>query len=191
MDILKYLPALPNVVVVPIILVTLVVSLWPRIYQLINDLSASQRAFRTEQQRLELLKLRYEIEALVKTHDIERIEDDVPSAATLPVPAGSLRDSPTPGLQLGNLARFGYGGIGGVIPSLLASASRVIMGLEGGDELDMLLPGGDFWIGAAIFFFLAGIIAITYEQLRRSRMLCVMAGLSVVLVIVALGNVYA
>ena len=57
-------PGLPGWVPVAFTLGMVVLGLWPKISQVISDLSAGDRQYRAEKRRLELLKLRYEIEVM-------------------------------------------------------------------------------------------------------------------------------
>ena len=75
-DLAKILPTLPSWISLPIICLTIVVTLWPKLLQFWKDLSSSQRTHDSEKKRLELLKLKYEIEAIKKQVGLENLADD-------------------------------------------------------------------------------------------------------------------
>jgi hypothetical protein len=53
---------------------------WPRIRELLYDVFPSQRQFRREKQKLELLKLMYEVEAIKKQHDLGELASRLPAS---------------------------------------------------------------------------------------------------------------
>ena len=177
----KYLSDLSPWVAVPIILVTVFVTLWPKVYQVIMDLSADNRRFQNEKQRLELLKLRYEIEAIRKSNGLDQIAADV-----VPPPLAQAPAIETPlgtGERLSVWKRFGYGAMGGLAPGLY----RLLVTLIGiGHSLPGSTPAVE--IAATVFALVimsafGGVAASFVPRSRASPTLCAMIGVSTVLVL--------
>ncbi len=189
----KYVAGLSPWVAIPIILLTLFVTLWPKIYQVFIDLNADHRAFKNELRRLELLKLRYEIEAIRKSNDLDKISIEPPSGGSAPsepllpeplppgplppgpLPPEALPPEPSPTLTLPLWKRFSFGAMGALIPSLYKIS--VAVALEG------VAPPLMFYVGVALLCLFGGMGASAVPKDRASRFLCVMVGLSMVLVI--------
>jgi hypothetical protein len=98
-DISNFLPSLPSWVTIPIVLLTITLSLVPRIYQVLTDLTAHSREYKRENERLTLLKLRYDIEALKKDKNLpdfpepasSRMPPEIPPALSIKPLSGLLR----------------------------------------------------------------------------------------------------
>jgi len=58
----------------------LAISVLPTIRELLKDAFPSQRQFRREKQKLELLKLMYEVEAIKKQHDLGELATRLPQS---------------------------------------------------------------------------------------------------------------
>src|SRR5215470_15852599 len=110
-DFSKLLPSLPSWITIPIVLLTVGLSLVPRIYQVFVDLTARSREYKRENERLTLLKLRYEIEALKKDKNLQDLPDGL-SDRTPPQASAASADK-----QLNFLTRFLYGASGAAIPA--------------------------------------------------------------------------
>ena len=176
----QYIANLSPWAAIPIVLVTLFVTLWPKIYQVFLDLNADHRAFHQERRRLELLKLRYEIEALRKSHDLAKIPVEQPSAP-IPAPAAPATER-RHSLPLPIWQRFSFGAIGALIPSvyrILISAAVV----DAAAGTGFLLPSLGYYIGVVLLCIIGGLAASFVPRERASPFLCVMVGLSIVLII--------
>src|SRR5437660_6322283 len=70
------LPAgLPPTLSIAIIILTTVVSLAPKFFAMFSNFSGGSRAFKREKERLDLLKLRYEIEAFKREKNLEDLTE--------------------------------------------------------------------------------------------------------------------
>ena len=87
---LKYLLAFPAWIATPIVVVTLLLTLWPQIRQMIADVTYTDRKLEHEKRHLELVKLRYEIEAIKKANGLESLPHEV---AATPVPSTTASQS--------------------------------------------------------------------------------------------------
>ena len=123
-DPLQYLLTLPPWVAIPIILVTLIVTYLPNIYQVFHNLNTENREYQNERRRLELLKLRYEIEAICKTNDLKQISEQV-----LPVEKSLSSDpsaKPSVPFSLSFWQRFLYGALGAFLPFLIFYSDLIL-----------------------------------------------------------------
>jgi hypothetical protein len=71
---------LPSWLIAFLAAVLLAISLWPKVHELLNDIFPSQREFRREKQKLELLKLMYEVETIKKQHDLGELASRLPQS---------------------------------------------------------------------------------------------------------------
>ena len=125
---------LPIWVVLPGVIAIWIVTQWPRIRDLLRHVIPSQRAFYREKQRLELLKLKYEIEALRQTNNLENLEEStyggeasITSGGRIepdspPTPATEPKSEPFSILDAGR--RIGLGAFGGFLVQIYTLAVR-------------------------------------------------------------------
>jgi hypothetical protein len=176
-ELAKFLPALPLWVSVPIIVVAIIVTLWPKILQAITELSAANRAFRREKMRLELLKLHYKIEALKKE---KGLDDRPPSASEMAPTMPSKEVLPSSGPTKTPLLRrqqFVFGATGALLP--------VVLNLLFTDVATTDSPF--FWFGLvirlALFGLIAGIASALLAPTLATKTNCFLLGLSVTLIL--------
>lgn len=120
-EIVKELPNLPPGILLTIALSTLCLQSGPKIYEVFRDFRSDENALRREKERLQLLKLLYEIEILRKEHNLSELVP-VPRS-TLTVIAQSENKARPPFTYL---PRFIIGGMGGVISVLIFVAKSDI-----------------------------------------------------------------
>lgn len=179
---IKYLTNLPLWFALPVVITTLIVTLWPKVFQIILDLSVNSRLFQKEKRCLELLKLRYEIEAIKKTNNLSDLNDEYLSS-TLNHHNEKKKDTPKKkdffSQPLMLWQRICFGGIGGIIPILFR---YIVLNLRSFFKVDFNPLSIDFigiFIGFLIFFSIGGIGASFLPKKRSSARICVLVGLSV------------
>jgi hypothetical protein len=177
-EIYKLLPSLPSWITIPIVFLTIALSLVPRIYGVFGDLTARSREYKRENERLTLLKLRYEIEALKKDKNLPDLPDGL-SVRTPPQASAASDDK-----QLNFLTRFLYGASGAAIPAILTGVVSTAHFHPGPVE-----PGYwvGYWVGFAIgvliFGCFVGLVSAAILRRRTTRLVCFLVGLSIVLLI--------
>lgn len=174
-EITKLLPALPLWVSIPIIIVAVVVTLWPKILQAITEFSAASRTFQREKMRLELLKLHYEIEALKKDKGLAEMPpllDNTPAIA----PTESPSQVPARG-TLSKFQQFAYGAAGALLPIAL---NFVVLDYSA-NASPMFLAG--LFLRLLLFALIAGIASALLARTLATKTNCFLVGLSVTLVL--------
>lgn len=181
----KYLADLSPWVTIPIVLSTIFVTLWPKVHQVFLDLNADNRAFENEKRRLELLRLRYEIEALKKSNDLADLSEDLHPLIDPPPP------SPQPELtkvvrlperKLPLWQRFLFGAGGALIPGAYGVLPLAIRGV---DFIGLTSVDWRLLIFITVFSYggFGGFSALLVPRHRASPLFCVMVGISAVLLI--------
>jgi hypothetical protein len=191
---LKYLTVLPTWLLVPLSMLIVFLVLWPKFVQLYRDISARHRQFDEEKRRLELLKLRYEIEAIKKQHGLGDVADlpelppleetgqASPKAEPLEETGqASPRAEPSPQADkppaidfesrlLSAWSRFTLGALGGVLIPL--SQLTAGMATSGGPPLLAA------FLSIAMLGVLGGAAAVAIVPRRSTAALCLMVGLA-------------
>ncbi len=176
MDISKLLPSLPEWLLLPIIIVVLIVTLWPTIIQMVQELSSTSRAYAREKQRLELLKLRYEIEAIKKEKDLERIDEEklFPNSEQ-PALTAEVREELSSGEQLTFRWRFAYGAAGSLLPIFL---NILLTDIQVVSEIGMAYVLGMVF-RLIIFAVVSGIGSAFLAKGNANKQMCFLMGLSI------------
>jgi hypothetical protein len=175
---LKYLQGMPAWIAMPIVVVTLLLTLWPQIRQMIADLKAVDRSLENEKRRLELLKLRYEIEAIKKANGLKSLPSEGAAIAVMPAPLSQSESAPTStGCGISIFGRFAAGAAGAVAPSVYR---YLILFLS---EPNQALPTIGYFLGVVILCAVGGLGAVMVPRHRASWGFCALVGLSIVLLI--------
>ena len=162
------MPRLPPGAIIPAAVFLIVIFAWSQLRGVWEDLLPSYRAYSRQKRQLALLKLRYEIEALKKTNNLEELAvEPHPSKEVLP---SEYRPS-TPRLRVG-WATFNFGALGGV---LVTSLIFLFGSSLGADDFKILAP---FLLISAT---LGGVAATLFSI--RSKMLAFSTGVSAVTVL--------
>ena len=174
MDITSLLPSLPEWASIPIILLIIVVTLWPKILLIIQEFSSNSKEFKLEKQKLELLRLRYEIEAIKKENKLDEIlQEELP-------PSHVEIESDKQIVQHGQLkfwSRFGYGAVGSFAPILL---NLMMVGFSTGLTGDLVLYEViGISIRLILFALLSGIGAAFLSKNHATKQMCFLTGLSI------------
>ena len=182
MDITKILPSLPEWISLPIIVVTALVTLWPKIVTVFKDLNRESRAYVSEKQRLELLKLRYEIEAIKKDSELEDITDqyNVESVDIVPEPS-QPNETASETYELNIWGRFWFGVAGTAAPILL-NLILVDIPLSSNDELSFATILG-ISLRFIIFALLGGMGSAFLAKGNATKQTCFLIGLSISLLL--------
>lgn len=179
MDISNLLPSLPEWLAIPLILIAVFVWLWPKMAGVIRDFRTSSRVHVLEKQRLELLKLRYEIEAIKKENGLFELQEDSIIPEIEVSPSENLpKAEDKPAQVLGFWTRFGYGAGGSALPILVNLALfdwRLLF-----QELDMAVLLG-YAIRLVVFAALAGVGSAFIARHPTTRPMCFLIGLSITL----------
>ena len=176
-DAVKLLPPLPLWVSIPILVVTLFTTMGPRLIQTVRDLNSRDRAYQRERQQLELLKLRYEIEALKKEKGLEPLP---PSVSVASAPAAAVTKEGPPLTQTILLKRFLYGGLGALLPLGLTVLIQD-SGSMSVDRTQFFVLGYVFRV--MILFVLGGMIGALNTRPHATPIDYIMAGLSISLLL--------
>ena len=157
------------------------VWLWPRIAEVIHDLQTSSRVYTLEKQRLELLKLRYEIEVIKKENELADLQEHtiLPEIELSSSENGTTLES-APRQRLGFLTRFSYGASGAVLPispNLVLFDWQIIT-----LEFDLAVFLG-LMVRIVVFMTLGGIGSAFIAKNSESRLLCFMVGLAITLML--------
>jgi hypothetical protein len=176
MDISKLLPSLPEWLSLPIIIVVLIVTLWPKIIQMVQELSSTSRAYAREKQRLELLKLRYEIEAIKKEKSLEKIdEEELFPNIEQPTLTAEKRLGVSFDEQLTFWWRFAYGAAGSLLPIFL---NVLLIDIQVASEI-----GVGYFLGMIvrliIFAVVSGIGSALLAKGNANKQMCFLIGLSI------------
>lgn len=190
---------LPIWVVLPGLIAIWIVTQWPRIRDVLRDMIPSQRAFYREKQRLELLKLKYEIEVLRQTNNLENIEESThggEAAATsegrqegagLPTPVSEPPSEPFSLLDAGR--RVGLGALGGFLVQIYTIVAKAEYSafVAVNRSLEMYLS----WYIAPLFLvvvltFLSGIAAYVLTDRDTTGFRCFALGAIVLVVLFGL-----
>jgi hypothetical protein len=180
-EVAKVLPALPVWVSVPILLITLLATLWPKLVQTIRDLSSWDRNYQREKLQLELLKLRYEIEALKKDKGLETL----PVSLSAPSPTATIvvpDVRPQTHTRLSVVKRFLYGSSGALIPVAL---NILLLDSDLLRHYDFVILLG-YAFRAVVFLVLAGSASALLSSGQATRANCILTGLSVALLLTVL-----
>ena len=172
MDITKLLPSLPEWISLPIILMVIIVTLWPKILLIIKDLNSSSRVHEREKQKLELLKIRYEIEAIRKENGLDEITQEETDEVIFE-PDTELSEQQT----LSAWLRFGYGVAGSLAP-IMVNLLLVDFPPDSAIELSNANIAG-ITIRLLIFALLAGIGAAFLAKDHATKQTCFLVGLSI------------
>jgi hypothetical protein len=171
MDIEKVLPILPRWMAIPVILLTILLSLGPQLSKWVSSLTGRSRAYQRERERLSLLKLRYEIEALKKEKGLV----DIPEPR-LDFPGRSVEEN-GPAKALGFGRRFLYGALGTLVPLLLRLSIELLQTGSG-----HLVDAG-YMVGVLILALIGGLASAAFLRRATSSLLCFLVGLSLVLLL--------
>jgi hypothetical protein len=120
------LPQLPASLVIPTALVLILILMWSRLRQIWQDVLPSYRSYSQEKMRLEILKLRYEIEAIKKSHNLKTIEP--PKRELKTIQRRNLGNDTEPVFN-----RVIYGALGGAtisIIKLISVLSTIIANIQ-------------------------------------------------------------
>jgi hypothetical protein len=172
----KLLPGLPRWLSIPLILITVVAAIWPRIVQTIREGSKQRREYEFKKQNLELLRLRYEIEVLRKEHALLELPPEVIVPELVPVPMGEAS-------KLSSRQRFFYGALGAVAPiiiQLLFVDVRIVFP----SATTVVLVA--YFIRLVLLTSLAGVTSFLLPRGISSRGLCFLTGLSMTLLLTLL-----
>lgn len=190
---------LPIWVVLPGLIAIWIVTQWPRIRDLLNDVIPSQRAFYREKQRLELLKLKYEIEILRSTNNLENIEnsshDDEALAALeerqesdeLPRLSSELQSEAFTLLDVGR--RVSLGAFGGFLVQIytvaIKGSSSSVLALN---EVLRMHFGWDFapLLVVVVLTLLSGVAVYSLTSREATGFRCFALGAVVVVVLLGL-----
>jgi hypothetical protein len=140
--------------------------------------------YEREKLRLELLKLRYEIEAIKKEKSLETFPDERSILASVDVLEASAKPEESPHSGMITWKRFAFGAYGAIIPILLNFLLQ--------DWGFILASGSDIFIliGYAtrliLLVGLAGIASAVFVKKQATPVLCFMVGLSVTLLLTML-----
>ena len=173
---LKYLLPLSPWIGIPLAGAAIFMATWPHIYQAIKDFNATSR----ERQRLEVLKLRYEIEAIKKVNGITQLEEELQRGERLHkvVPPIALEVSLPTDSGLVVWRRLGYGALGGLVPSVYRVLLQLLTAPDG------LVGSGPFYfVGVFLLCVIGGVSAALVVRRRSPRAVCVTVGLVVVVFI--------
>lgn len=179
-EFVKLLPSLPQWLSIPLILLTVVAVVWPKVVQTVREGGKQRRAYELEKQRLELLRLRYEIEVLRKQHGLLEILPEVTVSETAPAIASVPQNDIPP---LGSFQRFLYGALGAVVPIVL---QLVLVHLADvfADVTAFLLLG--YSIRLIVFMTLAGVASWLLPRSIASKRFCFLTGFSTTLLLTML-----
>ena len=177
----KLLPTLPSWISIPIIVTSLALTLGPKIYELFSQFTSRSRAVKREKDRLDLLKLRYEIEALRKEKNLDLIADPLFAEA----PQRLLRDygveAPSTGELLSRWKRFLYGALGASVPSLV----RLVFSLSE-MRLNVVSISAGYFLGVGILAGLGGLVSSFIPKRQVNAFVCFLVGLSITLLLTAI-----
>jgi hypothetical protein len=171
MDVEKILPILPRWMAIPIILLTIILSLGPQLSKMVSSLTGRSRTYKRERERLSLLKLRYEIEALKKEKGLIDIAEPLPN-----FPERSVEES-GPGKELNFGSRFLYGALGTLVPSFLRLSITLLQ-----PDLSHLINAG-YIVGILVLALIGGLASAVILRRATSSLLCFLVGLSLVLLL--------
>ena len=179
MDITKLLPSLPEWISLPIIVFAALVTLWPKITAILKELNRDSRAYASEKQRLELLKLRYEIEAIKKENGLEDIpaEAEDPSNIELEPETIHADEASTENIKLNFWGRFWFGVAGTAAPILL---NLLHLDISQSSNIELSLP---IILGISlrfvIFALLGGLGSAFLAKGNATKQTCFLIGLSI------------
>lgn len=143
-----------------------------------GDLTARSREYKRENERLTLLKLRYEIEALKKDKNLQDLPDGL--SVRTPQQASAASDDK----QLNFLTRFVYGASGAAIPAILTSVVRTVRFHRSQFEPAYWVG---YWVGLALGVLIVGcfvgLVSAAILRRRTTRLVCFLVGLSIFLLI--------
>lgn len=176
----KILPTLPSWISIPIIVASIVLTLGPKIFDVFVQLGSETRALKREKDRLELLKLQYEIEAFRKEKNIDAISDPL-------FIVRSQRSTPNHGLESGPVRkslpwwkRFLYGAAGASIPVLVRIAFLLPHMARSGGGMN-----AGYFLAVAFMAVLGGSGTFLIPKRMTSAFVCFLVGLSITLLFTA------
>lgn len=181
-DFLKLLPNLPSWLSIPIILVTLLTILWPKIIQTIRETSKWTRVYEREKKRLELLKLQYEIEAFKKEKELQDIIESTITTQLIENLDDSDRQISTRPI-ISFKKRFIFGGIGTLIPIIL---NLFITDLAILSESFNIFSWLGYLTRLLSLFLIAGLVSAFTLKKLGSPFICILIGILVSLFLVFL-----
>lgn len=148
-ELTKLIPNLPEWISIPLVIIVLLLGLWPKIRRVFRDLSSTYRAYEVERRRFELLKLRLEIEVIVKEHSLDfdlaniRLEEKLEAP---PPPPNGINS----GASMWQMVTVGA--LGAIMPSIMRLPNNYEL-LLGADSAITL----GFILSIVIFGFLGSI----------------------------------
>jgi len=186
----QYIGNLPPWISIPIILLTLLTTLWPKIYQIILDLSRNNRVYLNKKRNLEIKKLHYEIEILKKNNNVEDINFENNFNTEKEIEFEILkRDTETPSttISISKRKKFAFGALGGFLPPIYSKLiflidTKVSYSNHIGD--DLFVYSIISIISIIIFASIGGGLALFLPKASATPLSCAMLGLSVALIII-------
>jgi len=173
------IPGLPAQIAIPIIVLTTAVSLGPKLIRLFSEFSGKSRGFKREKERLELLKLRYEVEAFKREKSLTDFIDTPPVPAGQPLARVSTRTEASP-----FLVRFSSGAVGAIVPTVLT----VLIELLSTHSSPLYYFGWSYWATVLILACIGGALASVFPRRQADPFICFLIGLSFTLLLSLVGQ---
>jgi hypothetical protein len=171
------LPAsLPPALSIAIIILTTIVSLAPKLFAMFSDVSGESRSFKREKERLNLLKLRYEIEAFKREKDLKDLTEPERHVVI-------TRTITRTGEPLPFKISFLLGAIGAASPTILTLG----IALFSRHSIPTFFSAY-YWIGVILSSCLMGVLASFFPRRPTEPYMAFLVGLSFTLIFQLVGQ---